>query len=109
MKKLGLVLLAFIVAVWFGACVDSKDSKDSHESQTINANDSQSESSAVLGIDSNDIESTTQDIQADSLNDSDLALLDEVFWDRVFYDFWTNEKCLAKEIVTNKKQRDYLL
>lgn len=32
MKKLGLVLLAFIVAVWFDACVDSKDSKDSHES-----------------------------------------------------------------------------
>ena len=70
-------------------------------------------------LDSNNAESTqsnpqeskvasTQDIQADSLNDSDLALLDEVFWDRVFYDFWTNEKCLVKEIVTNKKQRLFI-
>ena len=41
MKKLGLVLLAFIVAVWFGACGDSKDSQAKSsdnlgESQTIN-------------------------------------------------------------------------
>ncbi|MGX3045771.1 hypothetical protein [Helicobacter sp. T3_23-1056] len=55
MKKLGLVLSAFIVAVWFGACGDSKDSKDLGESQTINANDSQgesNESSADSNIDS---------------------------------------------------------
>ena len=113
MKKLGLVLLAFIVAVWFGACGDSKDSQAKSsdnlgESQTINTSDSQSESheSSATSDESQILDS--QDLRTDSLNDSDLALLDEMFWDRVFYDFWADEKCLAKEIVTNKKERLFI-
>ena len=55
MKKLSLVILVAFVSVAFVACGDSKDSKDSQdsrESQTLNANDSQVESSD-LSQDSN--------------------------------------------------------
>ena len=53
MKKISLIILVAILG--FVACGDSKDSKDLGELQTINANDSQSESnesSVVLSIDS---------------------------------------------------------
>ena len=74
MKKLGLVLLAFIVAVWFGACGDSKDSQAKSsdnlgESQTINTSDSQSESNESSATSDESQILDSQDLRTDSLKE----------------------------------------
>lgn len=96
-KKFLLVIC--LASLLFGCQNDTvKSSKlDSNNVESTQSNPQESKMDSTLGI------------QTDSLNDSDLALLDEVFWDRVFYDFWADEKCLAKEIATNKKERLFIV
>lgn len=67
MKKLSVLLLAVVLSVMFVACGDSKDSKDLNESQTLDSNDSQGESS---DLSQDSIQSNTQSSESNADLDS---------------------------------------
>ena len=73
MKKLSLVIFVAFVSIAFVACGDSKDS---HESQTLNANDSQVESSD-LSQDSNQSTGESNNESTQDLREFTEALSDD--------------------------------
>ena len=92
MKKLSLVILVAILG--FSACGDSKDS---HESQTLDSNESQIESSD-LARDSSDLNAQSSESTTDSHIDSSESV-QSLAWEKADCDFlmklWgiTKERC----------------
>ena len=74
MKKLSALLLAVILSVMFVAC---EDSKDLNESQTLDSNDSQGESSADSHT--NLDKSAQKDLPKDFIVDCDKCVIQVVF------------------------------
>lgn len=94
MKKLSLVFFVAVLSVVFVACGDSKDS---HESQTLDSNESQIESSN-LARDSSDLNAQSSESTTDSHIDSSESTK-SLAWEKADCDFlmklWgiTKERC----------------